>query len=122
MFKSVFKICLWSIVLLVGTTQVWSGEDAEDRFYDSDFSSSKNIFIDVKDASLMNVLKIISQQSGLSFIASQDVADKKISVYLNRFPSIKHCKQCWVPMVLLMKCRRIARFFLLKQKKRRQRI
>ena len=86
MFKLVLKACLWSMVLLVGTTQVWSGEDLEDRFVDSDFSSSKSIFIDVKDASLMNVLKIISQQSGLSFIASQDVADKKISVYLNKIP------------------------------------
>ena len=58
----------------------------EDHFLDPDFASSKSIFIDVKDVSLVNVLKIISKQSNLSFIASQDVADKKITLYLNKVP------------------------------------
>ena len=86
MFKSVLAICFWVMVFFLGGTQAWSCEDMEDRFIDPDFTTSKNIFIDVKDASLVNVLKIISQQSNLSFIASQDVADKKITLYLNKVP------------------------------------
>jgi type IV pilus secretin PilQ/predicted competence protein len=58
----------------------------EDRFINPDFDTSKSIFIDVKNVSLVNVLKIISQESGLSFIAAQDVADKKITLYLNKIP------------------------------------
>jgi type IV pilus assembly protein PilQ len=58
----------------------------EDRFISSGSDTSKSIFIDVKEASLVNVLKIISQQSGLSFIAAQDVADRKITLYLNKVP------------------------------------
>ena len=79
-------MCLCAIAFLWGGVQVWSGEDMEDRFINPDLSNSKTIFIDVKDASLVNVLKIISQQSDLSFIADQDVADKKITVYLNKVP------------------------------------
>ena len=35
---------------------------------------------------LINVLKIISEQSNLSFIADEEVADKKITLYLNKVP------------------------------------
>jgi len=58
----------------------------EARFIDPDFAASKSIFIDVKGVSLVNVLKIISQQSGLSFIAAQDVADRQLTLYLNKIP------------------------------------
>jgi type II secretory pathway component GspD/PulD (secretin) len=85
MFRTVVTACLLATVFLWGGAQVWS-DDIEDRFINPDVDASKIIFIDVKDAALVNVLKIISQQSGLSFIASQDVADKKISVYLNKIP------------------------------------
>ena len=85
MFKSVVTVFFWTIVFLLSGTRGWSN-DMEDRFINPDFDTSKSIFIDVKDASLVNVLKIISQQSGLSFIANQDVADKKITLYLNKIP------------------------------------
>ena len=85
MLKTVVSVFLLATVFLGGGAQVCSG-DIEDRFINPDVDASKIIFIDVKDAALVNVLKIISQQSGLSFIASQDVADKKISVYLNKIP------------------------------------
>src|SRR4029077_5061506 len=85
MLRIILTVSLWAAVLLWSGTQVWS-EDMDEHFINPDFSSSKSIFIDVKGASLVNVLKIISQQSGLSFIASQDVADKKITLYLNKIP------------------------------------
>jgi type IV pilus assembly protein PilQ len=85
MFKSAVTLCLWAIVFFLSGAQVWS-EDMEDRFINPDFDTSKSIFIDVKGVSLINVLKIISQQSNLSFIASQDVADKRITLFLNKVP------------------------------------
>ena len=47
---------------------------------------SRRISMDFKDASLKDVLKIFSQQSGLNFIASQDVQDKKVTMYLDDVP------------------------------------
>ena len=85
MFKYILTF-FWVLTLLVGATQLGCSEDMEDRFIDPDLAASKSIFIDVKGASLINVLKIISKQSNLSFIADQDVADKKITLYLNKVP------------------------------------
>jgi len=85
MLKPFLTICLWAALLCWGGAQVYS-EDLEDHFIDPDFDTSKSIFIDVKDVSLLNVLKIFSKQTGLSFIANHDVGDRKITLYLNKVP------------------------------------
>lgn len=48
--------------------------------------SWRKISLDLQGASLINVLKVFSQQSGLNFIASQNVADKPITLYLENVP------------------------------------
>lgn len=50
----------------------------------SDFS--KTISMDFQDASLKDVLKIFSQQSGMNFIASEAVSDRKVTLYLDKVP------------------------------------
>lgn len=85
MFKYARIIFFLVMMFFVNGGRGWS-EDMEDRFISPDFNTTKDIFIDVKDVSLVNVLKILSKQSGLSFISSQDVADKKITLYLNKIP------------------------------------
>ncbi|MFC1804230.1 secretin N-terminal domain-containing protein [Candidatus Omnitrophota bacterium] len=42
------------------------------------------ISMDFKDASVKDILKVISMQSGLNFIASESVQDRKISLYLDK--------------------------------------
>ena len=86
MSKILLTVCLWVTLIFLSAPQGWSGQDLEDRFINPDSETSKAIFIDVKGASLVNVLKIISKQTGLSFIASHDVEDKSITVYLNKVP------------------------------------
>lgn len=44
------------------------------------------ISMDFKDASLKDILKVFSIQSGLNFIASEAVQDRKITLYLDRVP------------------------------------
>ncbi len=48
--------------------------------------SSRQISMDFESADLKDVLKIFSQQSGLNFVASQDIENKKVTVYLDRVP------------------------------------
>lgn len=48
--------------------------------------ASKKISMDFKGASLNDVLKIFSQQSGLNFIAGSDVAEIKLNLYLDEVP------------------------------------
>ena len=54
------------------------------RFIDP--SMTTTISMDFKDASLTDILKIFSQQSGLNFIAAQNISDKKISLFLDNVP------------------------------------
>jgi type IV pilus assembly protein PilQ len=44
------------------------------------------ISMDLQDANLKDVLKIFSIQSGLNFISSEGVQDRKITLYLDRVP------------------------------------
>ena len=50
------------------------------------FDSERTISMDLQDASLKDVLKIFSIQSGLNFIASQAVQDRQITLYLDKVP------------------------------------
>src|SRR3989338_6255312 len=44
------------------------------------------ISMDFQDANLKDVVKIFSIQSGLNFIASEAVQDRKITLFLNKVP------------------------------------
>lgn len=61
--------------------------DIEDLYYHTDNAiPHKVVSMDFKQAALNDVLKIFSQQSGLNFIASSDIADKTIDLYLDNVP------------------------------------
>ncbi len=47
---------------------------------------NKTISMDLQDANLKDVLKIFSIQSGLNFIASDSVKDRKVTLYLDNVP------------------------------------
>lgn len=50
-------------------------------------SSARRISMDFKNAPLSDVLKIFSQQSGLNFIASSEIAEKIVNLYLDNVPA-----------------------------------
>ena len=52
--------------------------------YFSDYEQEPLISMDLQDANLKDVLKIFSQQSGLNFIASEAIKDRKITLYLDK--------------------------------------
>ena len=58
-------------------------ENFDDLFYPQ---SEKTISMDFTNASLNDVLKMFSQQSGLNFIAATDVSSKKVNLYLEQVP------------------------------------
>jgi type II secretory pathway component GspD/PulD (secretin) len=45
-----------------------------------------NISMDFQDANLKDILKVLSIQSGLNFIASEAVQDRKVTLYLDNVP------------------------------------
>jgi len=60
--------------------------DSTDINYFFPAEESKTISMDFKNASLNDVLKIFSQQSGMNFISSFDVAGRSINLYLDNVP------------------------------------
>ncbi|MDD5408924.1 MAG: secretin N-terminal domain-containing protein, partial [Candidatus Omnitrophica bacterium] len=44
------------------------------------------ISMDFQDAGIKDILKIFSMQSGMNFIASEGVADRKVTLYLDKVP------------------------------------
>jgi type IV pilus assembly protein PilQ len=53
---------------------------------DDVISPDQTISMDLQDANLRDVLKIFSIQSGLNFMASEAVENKKVTLYLDRVP------------------------------------
>ena len=49
-------------------------------------NSEPNISLDFQDAGLKDALKVFSMQSGLNFIASEGVQERKITLYLDNVP------------------------------------
>jgi type II secretory pathway component GspD/PulD (secretin) len=72
-------ICIFSFCLSLPDL---SAATQELPFLDSE----RSISMDLQDASLKDVLKIFSIQSGLNFIASQAVQDRQITLYLDKVP------------------------------------
>ena len=86
-FPGVFKNFISFVITLVLTfvstpPSLWAQTQDSKRSLDSD--RSKIISMEFKGANLSDVLKILSQQSGLNFIAAMEVNDKKITLYLNQ--------------------------------------
>jgi len=83
------RICAVLIISLVVTGAVTPGY----AYFDGDFygeyllANSKNkISMDLEGASLVNVLKVLSQQTGLSFVSAESVTDRRLTLYLEKVP------------------------------------
>lgn len=83
MSKSVVTIPVFIILFFLFLPQLNAyTENIEAILYDPGVTIS----MDLRDASLKDILKIFSVQSGLNFIASEAVQDRKITLYLDKVP------------------------------------
>ncbi len=72
------------------------------------------ISMDFKDASLKDILKLFSMQSGLNFIASQNVEDRKVTLYMDKVPLEYAMDKLFKANNLTYELDRNARIFLVK--------
>jgi type IV pilus assembly protein PilQ len=83
-----------SLVLVVFMGGLWAVSFAAQVAPDFDFYSNeliakesyRKISMDFRDASMKDILKIFSEQSGLNFIASDKVKDRTVTLYLDQVP------------------------------------
>jgi len=76
--------------------------------------SEKTISMDFQDASLKDILKAFSIQSGLNFIASEALQDRKITLYLNQVPLDKAMDKLFKANNLSYELDRDANIFIVK--------
>lgn len=50
------------------------------------FSERRSVSLDLEEAALVSVLKMLSQQTGLNFISTEAVRDRRITAYLDQVP------------------------------------
>ena len=74
----------------------------------------KTISMDFQDASLKDILKAFSIQSGLNFIASEALQDRKITLYLNQVPLDKAMDKLFKANNLSYELDRDANIFIVK--------
>ncbi len=80
--KRNFSLCVFIMLFLIGPSLTKLNADSPASFPDTE----PLISMDFQDAGLKNVLKILSMQSGLNFIASEGVQDRKVTLYLDKVP------------------------------------
>ena len=74
--------------LLVSLACPALADGIEEKFFNfGNFDAgSRKVSMDFKDAALMDVLKIFSQQSGMNFIAAQAVSERKVTLFMENIP------------------------------------
>lgn len=70
------------VFLLIISPQIKTEAQEEISFYNPEVKIS----MDFQDASIKDILKVFSIQSGLNFIASESVKDRTVTLYLDKVP------------------------------------
>lgn len=81
--SSVFISLILSAMLAAYPARLMAASDIGELLEDK---SSVKITMDLQDISLRDALKMLSVQSGTNFIASEAVADRKLTLYLDNVP------------------------------------
>lgn len=79
--------------LFLSGALVFSVMPVSEAYYSEQFmgdylltSYKKKISMDLQGASLVDVLKVLSQQTGMSFVSSEGVSDRTLTLYLEKVP------------------------------------
>ncbi|MBM3246249.1 MAG: hypothetical protein FJZ13_02845 [Candidatus Omnitrophica bacterium] len=73
-----------------------------------------NISMDFQDANLKDILKVFSMQSGLNFIASEALQDRRVTLYLDKVPLNKAMDKLFAANNLTYELDRDANIFVVK--------
>ncbi|MCM8791629.1 MAG: hypothetical protein NC826_00515 [Candidatus Omnitrophica bacterium] len=109
----IISIIILSLVLIKPANSELSS-DFEEILFDEETGEEPLISLDFKDASLKDVLKVFSMQAGLNFIASEDIQDKKITLYLEGVPLSKAMEKIFEANNLTYKFDEKAKIYIVK--------
>lgn len=108
--SGIYVLCglLCLVVPGVARAQVWSAVMLAD--------AEPEISMDFKDASLKDVLKAFSVQSGLNFIAAADLKERRVTLYLDKVPLDKAMEKLFAANNLEYEFDREANIFMVRDR------
>ena len=73
------------IAVILGCALSWAELNPPEKssLAQAETEEAPTISMDFKDANLKDILKIVAKQPGLNFMASEDIAEKKVTLYLD---------------------------------------
>ncbi len=76
------------LIILFFALAAGSGGLAQDNIYGDYllFSADKKISLDLEDAQLLDVLKMLSQQTKLNFISTEAIRQRRLTLYIEEMP------------------------------------
>jgi type II secretory pathway component GspD/PulD (secretin) len=77
------RLCLFILFFCLFLPRLFAGQDLP---FLNENGDDVRITMDLKDAGLKDILKILSIQSGLNFIASEAVQDRSMTIFLDNVP------------------------------------
>lgn len=92
LFTVFFLMTVFSVFGQSGNNYFSSGGASDNLFQDNIygdyflFAAEQSVSLDLEDARLIDVLKMLSQQTGLNFISTEAVRDRRITLYIQDVP------------------------------------
>jgi type IV pilus secretin PilQ/predicted competence protein len=114
--KKIFKSGVFVFIFFLGLTTPKLNADSKLPFFDQE----PEISMDFQDANLRDILKLLSIQSGMNFIAAQGVEDRKITLYLDKVPLKEAMDKLFKANNLTYELDRISKIFIVKQVKAKE--
>jgi type II secretory pathway component GspD/PulD (secretin) len=111
--KRNFRLAVLVFIFSLGLSIPKLNADSKLPFFDQE----PEISMDFKDASLKDILKLLSIQSGMNFIASQDIEDRKITLYLDKVPLRYAMDKLFIANRLSYELDTLAKIFVVKKAK-----
>jgi type II secretory pathway component GspD/PulD (secretin) len=76
------------VIILCGIFCFWGVSFSQDNIYGDYFLNAfnKKVSIDLEAAQLVDVLKMLSQQTNLNFVSTEAIKDRKLTLYMEEVP------------------------------------
>lgn len=110
--KALYRVSFFVLIFSVAAFIAELSADVSESFNDSD--SKITISLDFKDASLKDILKLFSMQSGLNFISSENVQDRKVTLFMDKVPLEKAMDKLFRANNLTYELDKNSRIFIVK--------
>ncbi len=76
---------IFIVTALLLPCRLAEAKDIADQYFNA-LEQTPSVSMDLKNTALVDVLRVFSKQSGMNFVAADDIADKRVTLFLDNVP------------------------------------